>query len=65
MPALQMEVCGLVMRCRLNVVFVRLLRQPTAHQLKALKGDPKQPGYAAQMSDLKAGQIVQVTLAAT
>jgi hypothetical protein len=35
---------------------------PTHEQLKALKGDPKQPGYAAELSDLKVGQIVQVSL---
>jgi hypothetical protein len=36
--------------------------KPTAEQLKALKGDSNQPGYAAEVSDLKAGQIVKVHL---
>ena len=27
-----------------------------------MKGDPKLPGYAAELSDLKAGQIVKVSL---
>jgi hypothetical protein len=36
---------------------------PTPEQLKALKGDRKLPGYAAELSDLKEGQIVKVTLA--
>jgi hypothetical protein len=36
--------------------------KPTAEQLKALKGDPNQPGYAAETSDLKRGQIVKVYL---
>jgi hypothetical protein len=36
--------------------------KPTAEQLKALKGDPKQPGYAAELSDLKTGQLVRVYL---
>jgi hypothetical protein len=35
---------------------------PTADQLQAMKGDPKLPGYAAELSDLKAGQIVKVSL---
>jgi hypothetical protein len=35
---------------------------PTAEQLQAMKGDPKLPGYAAELSDLKAGQIVKVSL---
>jgi hypothetical protein len=35
---------------------------PTAEQLQAMKGDPKLPGYAAELSDLKAGQIVKLSL---
>jgi hypothetical protein len=35
---------------------------PNHEQLQALKGDPKQPGYAADYGDLKAGQIVQIRL---
>jgi hypothetical protein len=36
--------------------------KPTAEQMKALKGDSNQPGYAAEVSDLKQGQIVKVYL---
>jgi hypothetical protein len=36
--------------------------KPTAEQMKALKGDSNQPGHAAEVSDLKAGQIVKVYL---
>jgi len=35
---------------------------PTQEQLRALKGDPKLPGYAADYGDLKAGQIVEIRL---
>src|SRR5438876_4919279 len=35
---------------------------PTAEQLQAMKGDSKLPGYAAELSDLKAGQSVKVSL---
>jgi len=35
---------------------------PTAAQLKELKGDPKLPGYNADFSDLKNGQIVTIYL---
>jgi hypothetical protein len=38
-------------------------RKPTEQELKEMKGDPKQKGYAADAKDLKAGQIVVVTLA--
>jgi hypothetical protein len=34
----------------------------TAQQLRELKGNDKLPGYPAEFSDLKNGQIVQVTL---
>jgi hypothetical protein len=38
-------------------------RKATAAELSDLKGpDPKQPGYSADVSDLKQGQIVQLTL---
>src|SRR5262249_16840460 len=39
-------------------------RKPTAEELKKLKGtDPKLKGYKAELGDLKAGQVVVVTLA--
>jgi len=35
---------------------------PTAAQLKELRGDPKLPGYNADFSDLKNGQVVTIYL---
>ena len=35
---------------------------PTEAQLKELKGDPKLPGYKAEISDLKPGQVLEVRL---
>jgi hypothetical protein len=38
-------------------------RKPTATELSQMKGsDPKQPGYSADVYDLKPGQVVQLTL---
>jgi hypothetical protein len=36
--------------------------KPTAEELKALKGDSNLPGYAAEVSNLKQGQVVKVIL---
>lgn len=38
------------------------IKKYTAKQLKELKGTDKLPGYPAEFSDIKTGQIVQVTL---
>jgi hypothetical protein len=39
-------------------------RKPTAAELKEMKGnDPKLKGYKAELSNLKAGQVVTVTIA--
>jgi hypothetical protein len=35
---------------------------PTEAQLKELKGDPKLPGYKAEFSDLKPGQVLEIRL---
>jgi hypothetical protein len=38
-------------------------RKPTVTELSQMKGsDPKQPGYSADVFDLKPGQVVQLTL---
>lgn len=37
-------------------------RRPTAKELRELKGNDKLPFYPAEFSDLKSGQVVQVTL---
>lgn len=42
------------------------LRKPTAAELREMKGsDPKLKGYKAELSDLKPGQVISVTLAQT
>jgi hypothetical protein len=38
------------------------IKRYTAKELKELKGNEKLPGYPAEFSDIKTGQIVQVTL---
>jgi hypothetical protein len=38
------------------------IKRYTAKELKELKGNDKLPGFPAEFSDLKAGQVVQVTL---
>jgi hypothetical protein len=40
------------------------VKKYTSKELADLKGDPKQPGYAADWTDLKAGQTIKVTVMA-
>jgi hypothetical protein len=38
------------------------IKRPTAEELRKLKGDPPQPGYPGDFSNLRSGQMVTVTL---